>query len=149
MQEQLEQAAGQLDDLVAAIAAHRADLYLYRYDPTDMLAHNYLPAWNGNGTIARRSPFFSAYDYLDRRLSDVVAAMDADDVLLLLSDHGTQNSANHDRRAVYVAAGVGVVPHRVDGISIEHVPSYLAALLCVQDPWKLPIVVGAIPDGCR
>lgn len=133
--EQFEAAAAQLDTLISQVKDERADLYLYRYDPTDLLAHNNLPTWSNAGAMKEHSIFFDSYIYLDRRVSELEAALDADDILFIVSDHGTQNSATHDQRSLFVAAAPGIAPQHVDGLRFEHLPSVLAAALCVKHPW--------------
>ncbi len=145
--EQLEGAAAQFDDLIRLVAAKQADLYLYRYDPTDMLAHNYLSSWSRKGDMPRESSFFDGYRYLDRRLNELTGVIDGDDLLLVVSDHGTQNSANHDTRSLLLLFGSGVSVGRVDGVKIDDLPSWLSGFLCVDEPWKYP-VPNTIP-GCK
>lgn len=139
-QAQLETAAAQLDFLVTQLSARAADLYLYRYDPTDMLAHNFLASWSGNIELTAESRFFDAYRYFDLRLRDVIGATDGDDIVMVISDHGTQNSANHDPRSLFVLHGADIAPSRLEGVRIENIPSYLAGQLCVVDPWKSPAI---------
>ena len=145
--DQFKMAAQQFDLLESLIATKTANLYLYRYDPTDILAHNHLPSWSNNGPIKAHSLFFDGYTYLDRRLRGIIERIDEDDVLLIISDHGTQNTANHDVRSLFLASGPGLKPTTIEGFSISVLPAYLAILFGVDAPWGDPTVLApAIPQ---
>jgi hypothetical protein len=136
---QFEAAAAQFDDLVGYVSAKKADLYLYRYDPTDILAHEFLSKWSSAGKIERKSLFFDSYRYLDRRLRDVSAAMDADDVLMVISDHGTKNSANHDKMSLLMMYQKSVDGGHVASPQLRHLPSWIVRILCLDEPWGFPV----------
>jgi hypothetical protein len=145
--DQFQMAARQFDLLESLIEKKAADLYLYRYDPTDLLSHNHLPSWSNNGPIKPRSLFFDSYTYLDRRLKGVIERMDEDDVLLVISDHGTQNTANHDVRSLFLASGPGLKSATIDGFAIAVLPAYLAALFGVEAQWgDASVLASAIPQ---
>ncbi len=133
--DQFQIAARQFDLLESLVERKEAELYLYRYDPTDLLAHNHLRSWSNNGPIDVRSLFFDSYTYLDRRLKGVIERMDGDDVLLVISDHGTQNASNHDVRSLFLASGPGLESTTIDSFAISALPAYLADLFGVAAPW--------------
>ena len=83
-----------------------------------------------------KSPLLAAYRYIDARLAEVYAAMDRDDVLLVMSDHGIRTPMEHETDALFVLAGAGVPTGRAPGQPhLRGVPRILAGLLGIETEW--------------
>ena len=79
---------------------------------------------------------FDVYRYLDARLGGVHAALDADDLLVVMSDHGIRTAMEHDKPALFILTGPGVPVARLKGSPpLRGVPRALAQLLGVETPW--------------
>ena len=79
---------------------------------------------------------FDVYRYLDWRIGALHAHLDADDVLIVMSDHGIRTAMEHDRAALFVATGAGVPVGRASGNpSLRGVARVLADLLGVPTAW--------------
>ena len=66
----------------------------------------------------------------------VKTALDADDVLVVMSDHGIRTSLQHDTRAIFIAAGATISPGKIPGApDIRGVGRMLANLLGVEVSW--------------
>ena len=77
-----------------------------------------------------------AYRYIDRRLQEVYDGLDADDVFVVMSDHGIRSPMEHSRDAIFVLSGAGVPSGRAAGQpALAGVPRILAGLLGVSTPW--------------
>ena len=79
------------------------------------------------------SPLLEAYRYIDSRLAELHAAMDRDDLLIVLSDHGIRTAMEHEEDAIFVAIGEGVPRGRASGMPrLDGVPRVLAQLMGVK-----------------
>src|SRR5262249_22527882 len=68
----------------------------------------------------------------DARLLEVDAALDADDVLVVMSDHGIRTAMEHSPQALFVAVGGGIPAGRAPGEpALRGVSRALADLLGV------------------
>jgi phosphopentomutase len=64
------------------------------------------------------------------------AALDADDLLVVMSDHGIRTAMEHDENALFILTGPGVPVARLAGTpSLRGVPRALAQLLGVETAW--------------
>ncbi|MGH0032592.1 MAG: hypothetical protein ACQGVC_22600 [Myxococcota bacterium] len=118
--------------------AHQAehDLVVVRIEPLDILTHaNYAEtATDGRDDGGRL--LYDVYRYIDARLGEVDAALDADDVLIVMSDHGIRTAMEHSEDAFFVAVGPGIPPGRIDGTPhLRGVPRALAELLGIATDW--------------
>jgi len=76
------------------------------------------------------------YRYIDARIGALHAHLDADDVLIVMSDHGIRTAMEHDRPALFVATGAGVPTGRAPGQpSLRGVSRVLADLLGIATTW--------------
>jgi len=131
-----ESLAAQMDAAVDFARSGEVDLLLLRLEPLDILTHRFFGGLTTTGQDDGRSPLFDAYRYIDARLAEVAAALDADDVLVLLSDHGIRTAMEHSEDAIFVAAGKGIPRGRAPGQpDLRGVPRALAALLGVRTEW--------------
>lgn len=112
------------------------DLALIRVASLDLASHR------SHGDVSRSTqddgayPLYALYRYMDRRLGSLWGRLDQDDVLVVMSDHGVKNSAEHDPRCLFVAAGGEVSAGRVpDMPHLRGVARMLADLLDVETDW--------------
>lgn len=138
---ELERAAQQLDDVEQVIVDDLADVLLYRYDPTDVLAHNGYAAFELEGPLAWPSDLLDSYTYLDERLRTLSSRLDGDDVLVIISDHGTENASNHSVESLLMVHGP--VPNGFLGtVDFSAVPLFLLDLVCAS---RGPVLPEALP----
>ena len=79
---------------------------------------------------------FSVYRYLDARLGALHGRLDADDVLIVMSDHGIRTAMEHSRFAFFVADGDDVPAGRAPGTpALRGVSRAIADLLEVDTAW--------------
>jgi hypothetical protein len=141
------EAAALLDASAGLLREGRSDLLLLRVATMDILTHRSYAGLSAGGQDDGQNPLLTLYRYADRRLGDLLAALDSDDFLVLLSDHGIQTAMQHDDRCVFVAVGPGVEPGRIEGTpSIRGLPRLLADLLGVPTRWPdTGLRLGATP----
>jgi len=131
-----ESLAAQMDAAVALAREDEVDLLMLRLEPLDILTHRFFGDLVTTRQDDGRSPLFDAYRYVDARLGELIRALDADDVLVLLSDHGIRTAMEHSEDAIFVAAGKGIPRGRAPGQpDLRGVPRALAALLGVRTEW--------------
>jgi hypothetical protein len=112
------------------------DLLLLRVEPLDILTHAHFAEAVRGGQDDGERLLFEVYRYLDARLAEVDAALDADDVLVVMSDHGIRTAMEHSPQAIFVAVGGGIGPGRAAGSpDLRGVPRVLADLLGVATGW--------------
>ena len=140
-------AAGGRSDHVAEIAADfdtatalagpaGPDLTMLRVAALDVLTHASFAEVAHNGQDDGAPFLYAVYRYVDRRLGEVDAALDADDVLVVMSDHGIRTALEHDRKAMFVAVGGGVPRGRCPGSpALRGVGRMLADLFGVRTSW--------------
>jgi len=128
--------AAEMDAALRIAREGAIDLTLLRIEPLDLLTHELFGELASTRQDDGRSGLLDAYRYLDRRTGELWNALDADDVLVVLSDHGARTVLEHSDDAIFVAAGGGITPGRAPGRpEIAGVPRALAALFGVERPW--------------
>ena len=132
----IESIASELDAAVDFAAAGDVDLLLLRLESLDILTH----AFYGELTSQRQDDgagvLLDVYRYIDGRLPEVRQALDADDVLIVMSDHGIKTAMEHAPDALFVAVGGGVPQGRAPGSpSLAGVARVLASLVGVETAW--------------
>ena len=76
------------------------------------------------------------YRYIDARLPELRSALDADDVLVVMSDHGIKTSMEHAPDALFVVVGGGVPRGRApDSPDLGGVARVIASLVGVETDW--------------
>ncbi|MDJ0848764.1 MAG: alkaline phosphatase family protein [Myxococcota bacterium] len=131
--------AAELDVAEQLLREGEVDLLALRVEPLDILTHAHFAEVAREAQDDGRGLLFAVYRYLDARLADVHAALDADDVLVVFSDHGILTAMEHSRHAFFVAAGGGIPHGRAPGTpEFRGVSRTLADLLGVETGW---------PDG--
>lgn len=128
--------AAELDAARDLARAGALDLVLLRVEPLDILTHAHFAEAAREGQDDGRRLLFEVYRYIDARLAEVDAALDADDVLVAMSDHGIQSAMEHSPQALFVAVGAGLPSGRAPGEpDLRGVPRFLAELLGVATEW--------------
>jgi tetratricopeptide (TPR) repeat protein len=124
-------------DVAAELAADPSlDLVSLRVEPLDILTHAHFSRVVADGQDDGRRLLFEVYRYIDARLAAVDAALDADDVLLVMSDHGIRTAMAHSRDAFFVAVGAAVPHGRTPGRpALRGVSRVVADLLSVETGW--------------
>lgn len=112
------------------------DLLLLRVEPLDILTHSLYSEVAEAGQDDGERDLYAAYRYIDRRLADVHGALDADDVLVVMSDHGIRTAMEHSVDAMFVAVGGDVPQGRAEGRpAFRGVARALAGLAGVETDW--------------
>ena len=128
--------AAQMDTAEALVSARELDLFALRVEALDILTHAHFADAVQDGQDDGARLLFDVYRYLDARLGGLHAELDADDLLVVMSDHGIRTAMEHDEPALFVVTGPGVPVARVAGTpSLRGVPRALAQLLGVETPW--------------
>ena len=128
--------AAELDSTEQLLRAGEIDLVTVRIEPLDILTHAHFAEAVRDGQDDGRGLLFDVYRYLDARIGALHAFLDADDVLIVMSDHGIRTAMEHDRPALFVATGAGVPIGRAPGNpSLRGVSRVLADLLGVATTW--------------
>jgi hypothetical protein len=128
--------AAQMDTAEALVAARELDLFALRIESLDLLTHAHFAEAVQDGQDDGNRLLFDVYRYLDARLRGLQAALDADDLLVVMSDHGIRTAMEHDENALFILTGPGVPVARLAGTpSLRGVPRALAQLLGVETAW--------------
>jgi hypothetical protein len=128
--------AAQMDTAEALVSARELDLFALRVEALDILTHAHFADAVRDGQDDAARLLFDVYRYLDARLAGLHAELDADDVLVVMSDHGIRTAMEHDEPALFVVNGPGIPVTRVAGTpSLRGVPRALAQLVGVETPW--------------
>ncbi len=132
----LRSIAAQMDAAQALVAARELDLFALRVEALDILTHAHFAQAVRNGQDDGAGLLFDVYRYLDTRLGDLYQELDADDVLVVMSDHGIRTAMEHDEHALFILNGPGLPITRIPGMpSLRGVPRALAQLVGVETPW--------------
>ncbi len=128
--------AAQVDGVEELVRAGGAEIVLYRLEALDLATHGTYAAASAGGQDDGNGTLFSFYRYIDHRLGHLARAIDDDDVLIVMSDHGTLTSMQHDPVAMFVAWGNGVPRGIGQGlIRLGSVARLLATMEGVEVDW--------------
>lgn len=124
-------------DLLEDEASHGAiDVVVMRIEALDLLTHQYFVEVFDEAAADEALKLHAAYRYIDERLGALASRLDADDTLVVMSDHGIATGLKHDERAMWIVNGPGVPVRRLpDTPNLRGVPAALAALVGVQTDW--------------
>lgn len=137
--ENLERIAAAFDTALGLAGDPSVDLVVLRVEAFDILTHGAYAKAAAVGQDDGAGLLFATYRYADRRAGEVAAALDEDDVFVLLSDHGIRTAMEHDNPAFWVAVGPGIEVGRVPGRpAFEGVPRALGTLLGAEVPETWP-----------
>ena len=132
----VETLAAELDATESLLAEGSVDLAAVRIEPLDILTHAHFGEAVREGADHGRGLLFETYRYLDARIGALHAHLDADDVLIVFSDHGIATAMQHSRPALFVATGQGVPRGRAPGRpAFRGVARVAADLLGVKTSW--------------
>ncbi len=128
--------AAEFDTAARVMRDGEVDLLALRIEPLDILTHAHFAEIAADGQDDGRGLLFSVYRYIDARLAEVHSELDADDVLIVMSDHGIRTAMQHSTDAMFVAAGADIPVGRTTGRpALRGVPRVLADLLGVTTDW--------------
>ena len=107
--------AAEFDLATRIVEAKQVDFLALRVEPLDILTHGHFADTRHNGQDDGESFLYSVYRYVDARIREVHAAIDADDVFIVMSDHGIRTAMEHSREGLFIATGPGVPLGRAEG----------------------------------
>jgi hypothetical protein len=128
--------AAEFDTAVRIADEGEIDLLALRIEPFDILTHAHFAT-----TVRERQDdgaelLYDVYRYADARIADVHARIDADDVFIVMSDHGIRTAMEHSKHGLFVATGPGIPHGRAPGRpELRGVSAVLADLLGVETVW--------------
>jgi len=128
--------AAEFDTTREIVEAGEVDLLALRVEPLDILTHAHFAEAVRNGQDDGRNLLYAIYRYIDARIAEVYRETDADDVFIVMSDHGIRTAMEHSRHAMFIATGPGVPVGRAPGRpAIRGVGAVAADLLGVATDW--------------
>jgi hypothetical protein len=132
----LEEMAADFDNAARLAAPGGPDLVVLRVASLDILTHANLPAASRAGQDDGDALLFRLYRYMDARLDELWRTLDADDALIVMSDHGIRTALEHDPQALFLAAGPGIRVGRVPGApALAGIPRLIADSFGVRTDW--------------
>jgi hypothetical protein len=132
----VESIAAELDAAIELAHSGEVDFLALRLESFDILTHALFSELATTAQDDGRSNLLAVYRYVDARLADLDATLDADDVLVVMSDHGAKTAMEHAPDAIFIAAGNNIPPGRAPGRpDLAGVPKVLAAMLGKSTPW--------------
>ncbi len=142
--------AAELDTAVDLARAGEVDLLMLRVEPLDIITHGFFTELMRPMQDDGRATLLWPYRYIDSRLQQVYAALDADDILVVMSDHGIRTALEHDEDSFFVAVGPGIPHGRIPGRPhLRGVPELIARLLDVEADWPETGLATWLPDPTR
>lgn len=132
----LQEMAADFDMLDRLAKDSSINFVALRVASLDLMTHSHFQTMNRTGQDDGNPVLYRTYRYMDSRLAEVAEKLGPNDVLVVMSDHGIRTPMEHDRRALFVAVGDGVLPGRVEGTPpIREVAGWIADLLGVPTEW--------------
>ncbi|MEM7410749.1 MAG: hypothetical protein AAF430_10985 [Myxococcota bacterium] len=132
----VETIAAEFDAAESLLREGRLDVLAMRIEPLDLLTHAHFGEAVRAGQDDGNALLFSVYRYIDGRLGALLPTLDADDVLIVASDHGIRTAMEHDRPALFVAQGEGVPVGRAPGQpNLRGMARVIANLTQVETDW--------------
>ncbi|MGH7291959.1 MAG: alkaline phosphatase family protein, partial [Myxococcota bacterium] len=127
--QEVEKIAAELDTALALARDGEIDFLVLRVEPLDILTHALFTEMLRPGQDDGSAALLWPYRYIDGRLGEIWNALDADDVFIVMSDHGIRTGMEHEEDAIFVAVGGNLPRARVDGSPhLRGVASFLAGL---------------------
>ncbi len=132
----LEEMAADFDALVKLARGSDADYVAARVASLDLMTHGLFSEVSRSGQDDGGATLYRVYRYIDSRLEELGHALDGDDLLVVMSDHGIRTAMEHDPRAMFLAIGAGVPHGRIEGTpKIRGVSRMVADYLGVATDW--------------
>ena len=132
----VETLAAEFDATETLLAEGGVDLIAVRIEPLDILTHAHFGEVVREGNDDGRGLLFETYRYIDARIGALHRHLDADDALLVFSDHGIETAMQHARPALFVATGAGIPRGRAAGRpALRGVSRVAADLLGIETSW--------------
>ncbi len=132
----LEEMAADFDALVKLAKGSDADFVAARVASLDLMTHGLFREVGRSGQDDGGAALYRVYRYMDSRLQELDHALDGDDLLIVMSDHGIRTAMEHDPRAMFLALGAGVPHGRTEGMpKIRGVSRLVADYLGVRTDW--------------
>ncbi len=132
----VETIAAQFDQLERFAGDPTIDTIVFRVEPIDILTHGFFGDTTHAGQDDGKGALFDVYRYVDRRIGEFVPGLDADDMLILMSDHGIRTSMRHDEHAFFLVNGPGVPVGRAEGLpALRGLGRVISALVGVKTDW--------------
>lgn len=132
----LRRIAAEFDASEHLVDAGEVDFLALRVESLDILTHAHFAYVVRDAQDDGDGLLFSVYRYLDARLGALHGRLDADDVLIVMSDHGIRTAMEHSRFAFFVADGDDVPAGRAPGTpALRGVSRAIADLLEVDTAW--------------
>ncbi len=136
VRDSMQTMAAQFDTIAALMSGKDADNIFFRVEGLDPLTHAGFAATTEARQDDGHVRLFSVYRYIDARLGDLTRALDGDDMLIVMSDHGIETSMVHHPIALFVAWGNGVPTGRLTGRpAVRGVSRAVAEALGVETTW--------------
>ena len=143
-----ETIAAEMDAAEVIASGGEVDFLFIRLEALDLITHAHFGEIDGTGQDDGRGALLSAYRYIDERLGQFDALLDADDWLVYLSDHGIRSSMQHEEDAIFAVLGDGVPAGRTAGTpDLRGIPQTLARMLQVQTNWPDTGVAPWLPEA--
>lgn len=132
----IQSSAAMMDAADQVVQDRQVDLLLARAARLDTVTHAHYFEVSGHGQDDAQGVLLDYYRFLDHRIGRFWASLDADDVLIVMSDHGILNSMQHASPAIFVAVGPDIAPGRTPGTPhLRGCPRVFADLLGVETEW--------------
>jgi hypothetical protein len=132
----LRSIAAELDTAREIARAGEIDFLALRVEALDILTHSHFANVTRSAQDDGDGLLYEVYRYIDSRLGDVYGALDADDVLIAMSDHGIRTAMEHSREALFVAVGSDIPQGRASGSpDLRGVAAVVADLMRVPTSW--------------
>jgi len=128
--------AAEFDAAEEIIEEGSVDLLALRIEPFDILTHAHFAETVRDGQDDGAPLLYDVYRYVDARIADVHSRIDADDVFIVMSDHGIRTAMEHSPHGIFIATGPGIPHGRAAGRpALRGVSIVLANLLGVAVEW--------------
>jgi hypothetical protein len=134
---QLVQESAAMFDAAERVAERREiEALVMRIVPMDRMSHARFMAATASGQDDAQDFLFHFYRYVDARVGALWSALDQDDTIVLMSDHGIRTAMEHDRPAIFLVHGPGVPQGRAEGNPhLRGASRVFAALLGIDTGW--------------
>ncbi|MFN7973395.1 MAG: alkaline phosphatase family protein [Acidobacteriota bacterium] len=133
---ELAEMAAEMDAAATFASARLGDVVMLRLDALDVMTHSLYAETARTGADGADRALYWVYRYVDLRVGELSNALDEDDVLVVMSDHGIRTAMEHDPRCIFIAEGAGIPAARIPGTpALRGIPRMIAALVGVDTDW--------------